>query len=79
GDEFFEFSLRPYSTRDLSRARHPYELPERDFYELNLNHRQMGVGGDDSWGAHTHREYTPAAGEYAYSFTISPRRRVDGE
>ncbi|MCA9240662.1 MAG: DUF4981 domain-containing protein, partial [Planctomycetales bacterium] len=50
GDEFFEFSLRPYSTRDLSRARHPYELPERDFYELNLNHRQMGVGGDDSWG-----------------------------
>ncbi len=34
---------------------HTNELPRRDFVTLNLDYRQMGVGGDDSWGALPHR------------------------
>jgi beta-galactosidase len=30
----------------------------------------MGVGGDTSWGARTHPEYTLPAKEYVYKFRI---------
>jgi beta-galactosidase len=32
----------------------------------------MGVGGDDSWGARTHEEYTLPPETYSYSFRIIP-------
>ena len=41
-------------------------LPRRDFITLNLDYRQMGVGGDDSWGARPHPEYTLPAKPYSY-------------
>ena len=40
---------------------------------VNLDHRQMGVGGDDSWGAQPHAEYRlPADKTYRYSFRLEP-------
>ncbi len=39
---------------------------------LNLDLRQTGVGGDDSWGARPHPEYTLAPEPYRYSFTLRP-------
>jgi beta-galactosidase len=40
---------------------------------LNLDWHQMGVGGDDSWGARTHREFTlPGNKPYAYRFCLRP-------
>jgi len=38
---------------------------------LNIDYKQMGVGGDDSWGALPHPEYTLPAGDYEYSFRIN--------
>lgn len=32
----------------------------------------MGVGGDNSWGARPHPEYTLPAKPYTYSFRITP-------
>jgi len=32
----------------------------------------MGVGGDDSWGARTHPEYTLPAKPYHYRFQLMP-------
>ena len=32
----------------------------------------MGVGGDDSWGARTHPEYTLPGKTYGYSFRLTP-------
>ncbi len=38
----------------------------------------MGVGGDDSWGAHTHNEYKLFADrDYAYSYRLRPLTDVD--
>jgi len=34
------------------------KLPRRGTITLNLNYKQMGVGGHDSCGARTHPEYT---------------------
>ena len=51
---------------------HTGELDPQKNVELYIDHRQMGVGGDNSWGAHTHKEYKLLAKEYSYSFRLSP-------
>ena len=53
----FDFSAWSFSIQDLEQARHMNEIPKTDFYTLNIDYRQMRVGGDDSWGTRTHKEY----------------------
>ena len=54
---------------------HPYELPRLEFNTVFIDLRLHGVGGDNSWGARTHEEYTlPGNKPYQYSFTIEPVR-----
>ena len=65
-------SAWPYTMEDLEKATHVNELPRRDAVTLNLDLRQMGVGGDDGWGARPHAEYTLDAKPYAYSFRLRP-------
>jgi beta-galactosidase len=65
-------SAWPYTMEDLEKATHVNELPRRDTITLNLDLRQMGVGGDDGWGARPHAEYTLDAKPYAYSFRLRP-------
>mgnify|MGYP000405807081 CR=1 FL=1 len=36
---------------------HPYELPQIHYTVVRVAKGQMGIGGDDSWGAYTHPEY----------------------
>lgn len=36
---------------------HAYELPPVYYTVARIALMQMGVGGDDSWGARTHDEY----------------------
>ena len=40
--------------------------------QWNIDHLQMGVGGDTSWGRLVHKQYTIPAKEYKYSFSIRP-------
>lgn len=41
---------------------------------VHIDHLQMGVGGDNSWGLPVHAEYTiPAKGTYEWAFTLSVR------
>jgi beta-galactosidase len=51
---------------------HPTDLEERDFVEVYLDHRQTGVGGDNSWGARPLDHYTLFPKEYAYRFRLRP-------
>ena len=57
---------------DLEKAGYIHQLPQRDTITVNLDYRQMGVGGDDSWGARNHPEYTLPAKTYGYSFRLTP-------
>ena len=52
-----EFSALPYTPHELENAAHGFELPPVNDTVLKVSARQMGVGGDDSWGARTHEEY----------------------
>ncbi len=73
GSTPLNFSAWPYTIDDLERARHDYELPRRESITLHIDHQLHGVGGDDSWGARTHPQYTlPGNQPYEYRFTLSP-------
>ena len=52
-----EFSALPWTPHEIENAAHGYELPPVNYTVLKLSAQQMGVGGDDSWGARTHPEY----------------------
>ena len=52
-----EFSALPCTPHELENAAHGFELPPMNYTVLKMSARQMGVGGDDSWGARTHEEY----------------------
>ena len=54
-----EFSALPYTPHEMENAAHGYELPPAVYTVLKMSAIQMGVGGDDSWGAQTHPEYLP--------------------
>ena len=59
----FNLSLLPYTPHELENARHAYELPEAHYSVVKLSLAQMGVGGDDTWGARTHPEFLLPAGQ----------------
>jgi beta-galactosidase len=44
----------------------------RDMVTVNIDHKQMGVGGDTSWGRLVHAQYTIPAKDYQYRFTLVP-------
>jgi beta-galactosidase len=67
-----DVSAWPFTMGDLEQAKHVNELPRRDIITVNLDYKQMGVGGDDSWGARPHPEYTLPAKTYRYSFRLMP-------
>ena len=62
GDEF-SFSALPYTPHELENAAHHFELPPVHYTVVRVAKKQMGVGGDDSWGSHTHPEYLLDASE----------------
>ncbi|MDE6982768.1 MAG: DUF4981 domain-containing protein, partial [Lachnospiraceae bacterium] len=51
------FSALPYTPHELENAMHSYELPQVHYTVVRVSAQQMGVAGDDSWGALTHPEY----------------------
>ncbi|MEI7726604.1 MAG: glycoside hydrolase family 2 TIM barrel-domain containing protein [Bacteroidota bacterium] len=74
GDPLLCFSALPFTYDDMKGfkqgGKHLHDLEKKPFIDLNIDYRQMGVGGDDSWGARTHDQYTLPAKEYGYSFTM---------
>jgi beta-galactosidase len=55
--EPLECTISPYTAFELEHARHHFELPNVHYTVVTVAGRQMGVGGDDSWGAPVHDEY----------------------
>lgn len=69
--EPFNLRIWNYSEEDLEKARHGYELPHRDYLNINIDKEIIGVGGNDAWGAKTEPQYIPSAKEpHSLSFSI---------
>ncbi len=58
GDKM-HFSALPYTPHEMENAMHPHELPQVHYTVIRTALEQMGIGGDDSWGARPHAEYIP--------------------
>ena len=52
-----EFSALPWTPHEIENAQHDFELPPVHYTVIRAALAQMGVGGDNSWGARTHPEY----------------------
>lgn len=73
GSQPLSVSVWPFSFADLEKASHAHELPRREFNLVHIDWKLHGVGGDNSWGAWTHLQYTlPSDKVYEYGFTLVP-------
>ncbi|MEW4922824.1 glycoside hydrolase family 2 TIM barrel-domain containing protein [Algibacter sp. 2305UL17-15] len=74
GEDNLSFSVQAYSTMNLEKAKHLNELTERNTLSVNIDLKQMGVGGDDTWSknAEPHEAFLIAPGSYSYSFYLVP-------
>ena len=76
GQPTVELSALPYTPSELEEASHGYKLPDSNQTVVRIDCKQMGVGGDDSWGQKTHEEFTLYADqEYHYVFQLVPFRK----
>jgi beta-galactosidase len=80
GKPSLSVSALPFLNEDFDEGpekaqRHTFHIKQRDLVTLNLDYKQMGVGGDTSWGerARPHPEYTLYPNRvYSYSFRLRP-------
>ena len=66
----FGFNVWPYPQTMLEGKKHQWELSEAGELTVNVDAVQMGVGGDNSWGAKPHDAYMPGEGTYRLVFTV---------
>ena len=79
GDSLLEVNASHYTPEDLSGGtRHDYQLTPRQEVVLRLNHRQTGVGGDNSWGAHPLDQYKLFPNrDYSFTYRLKPLPDID--
>ncbi|WP_236586115.1 MULTISPECIES: glycoside hydrolase family 2 TIM barrel-domain containing protein [Sphingobacterium] len=76
-DSTFSMSALHYFDKDLDdgpkrQQRHAADLVKRKQTQVNIDLRQMGVGGINSWGAWPLHEYTLPYKDYSFSFVLKP-------
>lgn len=70
-DPRMEVNALPYTPFQIEEYDHQYKLPASDITAVRINYRQMGVAGDDTWGAKAHPEfilYPNRNYEFSFSF-----------
>ena len=66
-----DFSALPYTPHEIENAMHPYELPQVHYTVVRVSKKQMGIAGDDSWGAKTHPEFLlDTSSKMKFTFTF---------
>ena len=83
GEEPLSVSAWNFTQEDIDyipfniERKHGGSIEKKDFVWFNVDYLQMGVGGDTTWGAQVHPEYTLSPEEIAYSFTLVPIKSQD--
>lgn len=77
GTENFSFSAHhqynnDFDPGDTKQQRHTFDIVKRDLVNINIDYRQMGVGGDNSWGNLPLEKYQIQPGDMSYSYVIRP-------
>ena len=79
-DSLFEFTVQHYRPADIAQetrgsGMHSNDVPRRNMVAINLDLFQMGVGGNNSWGARPLEQYRFPAKEYTFELKIKPASR----
>ncbi|MEW6997815.1 glycoside hydrolase family 2 TIM barrel-domain containing protein [Colwelliaceae bacterium BS250] len=77
GSPNFDFSAHHQPQSDFDPGfekaqRHYTDIVKKDLVNVNIDYKQTGIGGDNSWGASAWKKYQLNAKDYSYSFTLSP-------
>ena len=72
----WHFKMEDLDPGESKAQTHHGELKERALTTLNIDFRQMGLGGDNSWGAHPMSKYKLPYQPYSYSFWLRPIEQV---
>lgn len=73
-DSLLSMSAWPYTEENINKAKHINELHDAGLITLNIDLKQMGVGGNDSWspvGAPIEKYQIPSK-PYHYAFFLMP-------
>lgn len=73
----FDFSAQNYDLQDFDQVskeqnKHTTDIQQKDFITVDIDYRQTGVAGDDSWWSRAHEEYTLYPKNYSYSYRLVP-------
>ena len=72
GLPLIDTSVWHYTIKDMSNALHTVDMEKKPYTVWNIDYKQTGVGGDNSWGARTHPEFTLYPQEYSYQYILKP-------
>ncbi len=71
-DSLLNVNVQDYSPDALNKSKLTHQLIRGENVYLNIDLKQMGLGGDDSWSPRVHPEYLLKEKKYEYSFRIKP-------
>ena len=72
--DLLSINAQNYRQADMEGKKHPYEVPLSNLVELHIDLKQMGVGGDNSWGMLPHEQYLLRGQHYNYQFLMQPTK-----
>ena len=78
GEPYISTSAYMFPTEDLDEPttrkshRHISDIRPKDMVTWNIDLKQMGVGGDTSWGAFPHQQYLIPAERMTFRFRLCP-------
>ena len=68
----FDVTATLYLPSMVESSTHNYQLSKMPFYTIQVDYKQRGVGGNNSWGLKPLNKYRLLDDYYEYSFLISP-------
>ena len=72
-----QFDIADFENGPEKENRHTVDLKKQPWVLLHIDDRQTGVGGDTSWGARPHEEYTIYPRAQSYAFRLRPFAPAD--
>ncbi|MDP3446034.1 MAG: beta-galactosidase small subunit, partial [Ignavibacteria bacterium] len=71
-DSLLNVNVQDYSLDALNKSKLSHQLSRGENVYMNIDMKQMGLGGDDSWSPRVHPEYLLNEKTYEYTFRIKP-------
>jgi hypothetical protein len=79
GSPLMEINALWYTPEQMTQKKYPWDLVKDNDITFRIDLREMGVGGDNSWGARTHSEYVNDSKKtYKHSFRLTPIDKQKG-